>query len=101
MGSLSFGSPVSASTVSKPIFDIKTTEDNTKITTPMLSVSGKTFYTLVLWIQAPHQKSVVVGFLIIPVQADQEVLSLDHQKDEVNLRHFHKSRHRMLVVSDW
>ena len=32
---------MSATAVSKPIFDIKATEDNTKITTPMLSVSGK------------------------------------------------------------
>ena len=30
--------------------------------------------------QEPHQKSAVVGFLIISAQEDQEVLSLDHQK---------------------
>ena len=28
----------------------------------------------------PHQKSVVMGLLLIPAQADQEVLSLDHQQ---------------------
>ena len=56
---------------------------------------------LVLWLQAPHQKSVVAGSLLISAQADQEVLSLDHQKGEVNLRHFPKSRQSMLVVSDW
>ena len=41
LGSFSFGSPVSASTVSKPILEIEATEDNNKITTPMLSGSGK------------------------------------------------------------
>ena len=41
VGSFSFDSPVSASAVSKPIFDIKTTEDKTNISTPMLSGSGK------------------------------------------------------------
>ena len=41
VGYLSFGSPVSASAVSKPIFEIKATEDKTKISTPMLSGSGK------------------------------------------------------------
>ena len=40
-GSLSFGSPVSASAVSKPIFDIKATDDKTKISTPMFSGSVK------------------------------------------------------------
>ena len=32
---------MSAYAVSKPIFEIKDTEDNTNISTPMLSVSGK------------------------------------------------------------
>ena len=41
VGSFSFGSPVSASAVSKTIFDIKATEDNTNIFTPMLSGSYK------------------------------------------------------------
>ena len=41
VGYFSFGSSVSVSTVSKPIFDIKDTGDNSKITTPMLSGSGK------------------------------------------------------------
>ena len=36
-----FGSPVSDSTVSKPIFGIKVTKDKTNISTPMLSGSGK------------------------------------------------------------
>ena len=36
----SFGSPVSASAVSKLIFEIKTTENNTKIYIPMLYGSG-------------------------------------------------------------
>ena len=41
VGSLSFGSPVSVSAVSKLIFEIKATADNTNISTPMLSISGK------------------------------------------------------------
>ena len=41
VGSLSFGSPVIVSAVSKSIFEIKYTEDETKITTPMFSGSGK------------------------------------------------------------
>ena len=41
VGSFSFGSPVSASAVSKPIFEIKSTEDKTNISTPMLSGSVK------------------------------------------------------------
>ena len=44
VGSLSFSSPVSASAVSKKIFDIKATEDKTNISTPMLSGSGKVGY---------------------------------------------------------
>ena len=36
-----FGSPVSASDISKAIFYIKATEDNTNIPTPMLSISVK------------------------------------------------------------
>ena len=43
----------------------------------------------------------MVGSLLIPAQSDQEVLSLDHKKGEVNLQHFQKSRQRMLVMSDW
>ena len=41
VGFLSFGSPVSASVVSNPIFEINATEDKTNICTPMLSGSGK------------------------------------------------------------
>ena len=60
---------------------------------------AKNIYPLVLWIQAPNQKSAVVGSWIIPAQAYQEVLSLDHQKGEVNLTRGQKSRHSMLLVS--
>ena len=42
VGSFSFGSPVSASSVSKPIFEIKATEDKNKISTPTFGYgSGK------------------------------------------------------------
>ena len=41
VGSFSFVSPVIASAVSKPIFEINSSEDKTNISTPMLSGSGK------------------------------------------------------------
>ena len=41
VGSSSFGSPVSASAVSKPIFEIKATEEKSNISSPMFSGSGK------------------------------------------------------------
>ena len=41
VGSLSFGSSVSASALSKTIFEINSTEDKNKISTPMVSGSGK------------------------------------------------------------
>ena len=42
------------------------------------------------------------GFaVLIPAQADQEALSLDHQKGEVNFWIYQKLRQSMLVVSDW
>ena len=71
VGSFSFGSLVSASSVSDPMFEINTTEDNKNITTPMLSGSGKTPYPLFLCLQVPRQKSVVLGLLLITAQADQ------------------------------
>ena len=46
VGSFSFGSPVGPSDVSKPIFEINVTEYNTKVSTPMLSVSGKNIYVI-------------------------------------------------------
>ena len=99
VGSLSFGSQVSASAVSNPIFDIKATEYKTKIYTPILSGSVKKSYPLVIWMQVPFQKVGAVGALLISEQAEQEVLSLDHHKGEVNLGNSPKSRQRMLVVS--
>ena len=41
VGSFSSGSPVSDYAVSKPVFDIKETEDNANIYIPMFYVSGK------------------------------------------------------------
>ena len=41
VGSFSFGSPVSASSVSKPIFEIKANDNKNNISTPMLSRSVK------------------------------------------------------------
>ena len=42
---------------SKPIFDIKVTEENTKITTPMLYVSGKNFLSFGSLAAIASQKS--------------------------------------------
>ena len=98
-GYLFFGTPVSASGISTPIFDIKATEDTTNIARPMLYLSGKKSYNLVICLKVPHQKSAVVGYLLIKAQSDQEVLSLDDQEGEFNLRHFPKSRQSMLVLS--
>ena len=60
---------------------------------------AKTSYHLVLWLQAPHKNSAVASLLLIPTQADQEVLSLDHHKWEVNLKYSPKSRQSMLVFN--
>ena len=68
----------------------------------MMSSSGKNALSFgSLAASASQKKAAVVGSLLIPEQADQEVLSLDHQQGEVNLRYFPKSIHIMLVVSDW
>ena len=42
---------------------------------------AKTLY-LFIWMQAPRQKAVVAGSLLIPEQVYQEVLSLYHQQGE-------------------
>ena len=57
-----FGSTVSASTVSKPIFDINVTEDNTKNYTPMLSVRGKNVLTFGSLAASASPKSGAGGF---------------------------------------
>ena len=59
---------------------------------------GKISYPLVLWLQVPCQKSVVVLSMLILAQADQVVLSLNNQLEGMNLRHCHKSRLSMLVA---
>ena len=87
VGSFSFGSPVSASDVNKPIFEIKATEDNTNISTPMLSGSGKKVVSFGSMALNASPKISGGGLLIISAQGDQKVLSLDHQKGEMNLRH--------------
>ena len=85
---------MSASPISKSIFEIKATEDKTNIYTPMFSVSGKNVVSF-----GSLAASLVV-LLLIPAQADHEVLSLNHHKGEVNLRHIPKSKQNMLMVSD-
>ena len=53
---------MSASAVSKPIFDIKATEENTKITSPMLYVSGKNFISFGSMAASASSKSSGGGF---------------------------------------
>ena len=60
--SLSFGSPVIVSTVSKLIFEIKATEDKTKINTPMLYGSGKKVLSFDYMAVTASQKSSGDGF---------------------------------------
>ena len=80
VSSFSFGSPVSAYAVSKPIFYIKATKYKKIFLHLCCLDQSKLSYPLVLWLQAPRQKAVVVSLLLFPAQADQEVLSLDHQQ---------------------
>ena len=101
VGSFSLGQPVNAFAVSNTIFEIKANKEKTNISTFMLSGSNKKLYPLVFWLQAPHQKTAVAGLLIITTQVDQEVISFDHQKGEVNLIHCPKSRQGISVVSNW
>ena len=63
VGSFSFGSPVSASTVSKPIFEIKATEDKANIPTPMLYVSGKNVLYFGFLAASASQKICCGGFI--------------------------------------
>ena len=65
---------MSASTVGKPIFYIKATEDKTRISIHMLYGSGRSSYPLVICMQVHIQKLAVVGLLLILVQGGQEVL---------------------------
>ena len=62
VGSSSFGSPVSASVDGKPIFEIKATEDKTKISTPMLSASGKNYVSFGYLAASASSKSSGGGF---------------------------------------
>ena len=100
VGSFSFGSPVSASTDSKTIFEINTTDENNNISTTMFSGSGKKSYTLVPWLKVPRQKVVVVDLLIIQAQAYQDGLSSDNKQGGLGSRliHYQKSRQIVLLV---
>ena len=61
--SFSFCLPVSASAVSKPIFEIKATEDNTNISTHMLSVSDKNVVSFGSLTASASSKSSGGGFI--------------------------------------
>ena len=87
-----------ASAVSKPIFDMKATEDKTNISTPMFSGSGGNFISFGSLAVAPHQKGLVVSSQIITSQADQEVLGLDHKQGGVSFYTLPKTILIMLVM---
>ena len=61
VGYFSFGSPASDSDVSKPIFDIKDTEDKNKIPKPMFSGSGKNVLSYGSLAASALPKSIEVG----------------------------------------
>ena len=54
---------MSDSTSSKPIFDIKATEENTSMYTPIMSGSETISYLLVLCLQKTNQKAWVAGLV--------------------------------------
>ena len=89
-----------ASAFSKPIFEIKATGEKTNISTLMLSGSGKNFLSFCFLDASTFPKSIGGGFAAYSSTSGSGGLSLDHQREEVNLRHFPKSRQSMLVVSD-
>ena len=89
------------SALSKTIFEIKATGENTNIYTPMLSGSGKNVLSFVSLVTSASPKSSGGGFAAYSSTGGSGGLNLDHQRGEVNLRHFPKSRQSMLVVSDW
>ena len=66
VGSFLFSSPLSASVVRNPIFDIKSNEDKTKTSTPMLSVSGKNSVSFSYWDTSAFPKSSGGGFAAYP-----------------------------------
>ena len=75
VGSLPFGSPVSFSSVSNSIFEINAPDDKNKIYTYMLSGSGKN----VVSFGSLAANTWWAFSLLILEQAEQEVLTLDHQ----------------------
>ena len=60
--SFSFSSPVSASAISKPIFEINTTKDKNNIPAPMFSGSGKNFLSFGYLAASASPKSSGGGF---------------------------------------
>ena len=54
---------MSSSALNKPIFEIKSTEENTKISTPMLFGSGKKAISFGSLAASASPKSEVVGFV--------------------------------------
>ena len=90
-----------ASSLSRTIFEIKATVEKTKISTPMLSGSGKNILSFVSLDASAFPKISGGWFAAYYSTNGSGGLNLDHQRGEVNLRHFPKSRQSMLVVSEW
>ena len=90
-----------ASALSRTIFEIKATGEKTNISTPMLSGSGKNTLSFVSLDASAFPKISGCWFAAYSSTNVSGSLNLDHQRGEVNLRQFLKSRHSMLVVSEW
>ena len=85
-----FGLPVSASVILSQYLISRSLKTRTRFLLICFVGQGETSYPLVIWLQAPRQKSVVVVFLFILAQADWEVSSFNCEKGEVNLIYFNK-----------
>ena len=101
VGSFSFCSTVSAYYVSKPMFDIKATEDKTNISTPMLSGSGKNILSYGSMAESASPKISGGGFASYSSTRVPGGFNFVSSKGGVNLRHCPKSIPSMLVVSYW
>ena len=101
VGSFSFGSPVNASAVSKPIFYIKANEVKTNIYTPVFYglVKNVISFGSIYAIASPKRSD--GGFTTYSRKSRSVHFKFKFSKWEVNLRHCSKSRHSMLVVSYW
>ena len=99
MGYFLFGSLLSASSVSKLIFLIKANKDNTKISTPIFSGSGKNVVFFGSMAASASPKSSSSGIATYSRTSVSGGFKFGSTKGGSELRHCSKSRQIMLVVS--